>query len=176
MGTWQESLGALFVSEDWKVRVFWSSSPVDRTSDHLYIHMYYSSVWVHGNTLPLHTLLFSGMNVLPQENLRFSCLPWRIIPLRQTLPGTTMAMKCFRRLICLGYHPYQKNILQELGGLELRVTFNIGQQVALYTTTAKHGPKILLKFTRWILLVRLAKINYRRPSELNIFSEKLHCG
>ena len=38
------SLGTLFISVDWQVRVFWSSSLLDWPS----VHMYYSSVWVHG--------------------------------------------------------------------------------------------------------------------------------
>ena len=34
-GPWRGSLGALFVSENWRVRVLWSYGLVDRPSDHL---------------------------------------------------------------------------------------------------------------------------------------------
>ena len=36
-GPWRGFQGVLFVSEDWWVRVFWSSGPVDRPSDCLYV-------------------------------------------------------------------------------------------------------------------------------------------
>ena len=39
---------------------------------------------------------------LPQENLRFIWLLWRIIPLWQTPPVSFRALNFFRRMICLG--------------------------------------------------------------------------
>ena len=38
MGPLRGSLGASFVSADWRVRVLWSSGLVDRPSDLLYVH------------------------------------------------------------------------------------------------------------------------------------------
>ena len=37
MGPWRGSLGASFVSADWKVRVFWLSGLIDRPSDRMYV-------------------------------------------------------------------------------------------------------------------------------------------
>ena len=37
MGTSRRSLGALFVSADWRVRVFWSSCLLDILSNRLYV-------------------------------------------------------------------------------------------------------------------------------------------
>ena len=37
MGPWMGSLGALFVSEDWRLRLFWLYGLVDRPSERLYV-------------------------------------------------------------------------------------------------------------------------------------------
>ena len=113
-GSYRGSLGELFLAADWQVRVFGLSGLVDRPSDHLPIQTI-SSVWMHGQEIPLHPLLLSNMTGMPQENLQFSCLPNRTKPLRQTLSGSARVLKMFRWLNCLGITPHRKKYPPKTG-------------------------------------------------------------
>ena len=55
-------------------------------------------------------------------------------------------------------------------------TFNIGHHVSLLTTTVKHGPSRLLKFTWWLLLVRISKMKLPLSFWVYRLAVRLFCG
>ena len=130
-GMWRGSLGASFASTDWQVRVFWLSSIVDRPSDCLYVR-----------TITLSGCMDIRSCYIPfliKHDYQFGRTPigvritWINTPLRQPPPETTRALNFFRLLRWLGLPPDQNCILQELVGLQLMCTFNIGHPISSYT-------------------------------------------
>ena len=111
MGLWRRSLGASFIPEDWRVRVFGPYVIVYRLSN----CTGYSSIWVHVRTLLLHPLFFSIITGLPQENLIFIFLPWIIIPLRQPPLGKTSVVN-FNTAEFPGAYPRLKQCPPITGG------------------------------------------------------------
>ena len=97
------------------------------------------------------------------------CLSSIIIPLRQTPPGYVRALNSFRRLNFLGRSPYQKSILQELGGLKLRCTFISHHPVSYYTQLTKNRPCRLLEFSQCLSFDRLANMKLPSSFGFNIF-------
>ena len=126
----------------------------------MYVLLIYLGAWTDAPVTPPFLLKHDCPFGRTPVDVRIS---WLIIPLRQPPPGTTRSLDFFRLLNCLVYPPYQTIIFQEMVGLKLRCTFNIGHQFSLYTTTAKHSPIRLLKFAQWLLLVRLTKVNLQSP-------------
>ena len=53
--------------------------------------------------------------------------------------------------------------------------FNIGHPVSSYTKLTKHGPRRILKFIWWLLLVRLAKVELSLSFGVYNFTENLNC-
>ena len=106
-------LGASLLLADWWVRVFWSSGIIDRQSNRLYVRTINLSgyIYIHSNYIPFYSQAWLACNRKTQD---LAAPTWRIIPLRHPPPGTTRALKIFRRLNCLGYTLYQNSILQEL--------------------------------------------------------------
>ena len=58
-------------------------------------------------------------------------------PLTEDPAGDYQGPELFKQLNCMGLPPDQNRILQELGGLYLGCTFNIGHPVSDYTRFLK---------------------------------------
>ena len=97
-------------------------------------------------------------------------MTWRIIPILHPPLGNTRDLKTFIQLKYMGSPPDQKSTLQERGGLLIRYTFNIGH----YVSKTKHGLYRLLKYTWWLMFVRLYNMRVSESFGVIIFAEKHH--
>ena len=174
-GTWSGYMGALFISEDWQVRVICSSGLVDRPSGHLYVHtitmsgcmdrlscyvLFYSQAWMdwHKKTC---TLSFS-----PEE-----LSPYRL-PLQGPLGAwkfsdkwTAWDITHTKTISSNNWEDYNLDV-----NWTLITRFHCTQKLRNTNREGFLNASVdfcWLDYTRW---------SYRHPLGLNIFAENLQCG
>ena len=89
---------------------------------------YYSSVWVHGQTLLLHLLFFSGMTGLPQETLREADSPEELSPYGSPLRGPPGPWTFSDYWTSWGF-PHTKKVLSKNWE-----TYNLGARSTLFAS------------------------------------------
>ena len=174
-GPWSGSLGASFVSADWRVRVFWSSGVVNRPSEHLYVYTiplyrcidrsphytpFYSQAWLacHSKTCDLAAS--------PEELSSYGSPRWGPPgPWTFSDNWTAWGIPHTKKVSYKNWESYN------LGVNSILVTrFHCTQQLR---NTGRSG---LLSSPSDFCWFYFPRWSYQQPLGLNSFAEKLCCG